>query len=72
MSDTSTEHVTISDLFIEWKKKVSENAKMKIFMKNFVNIKAENLTPKEAKNILRFSQENARKVLKEIKETERN
>jgi hypothetical protein len=34
---TPTEHVGIAELFIDWKKKCSENAKMKVFIERFAN-----------------------------------
>lgn len=67
MNETPTEHVGIAALFIDWKKKVSENARMKNFLQNFVNGKTEKLSPQKAKNILIFMQEQARDILKEVK-----
>lgn len=66
MNTTPTEHVGIAELFIDWKKKVAENAKMKNFLQHFVNGKTENLSPQKAKNILLFMQEQARDLLKEV------
>ena len=65
---TSTEHVGIAELFIDWKKKCSENAKMKVFIEHFAQGNAENLTPQKAKNILIVMQEQARDVLKEVED----
>ena len=66
MKTTPTEHVGIAALFIDWKEKTAQNAKMKNFLQGFVNGKTENLTPKKAKNILLFMQEQAKEVLKEV------
>lgn len=66
MNGTPTEHVGMAMLFIDWKKKCSENAKMKNFLQGFVNGKIENLSPQKAKRILLFMQEQARDVLREI------
>lgn len=32
MNTTPTEHVGIAELFIDWKKKIAENSKMKNFL----------------------------------------
>ena len=66
MNTTPTAYVGIAELFIDWKKKVAENAKMKNFIQNFVNGKTEKLSPQKAKNILLFMQEQARDILKEV------
>lgn len=68
MNMTPTEHVGIAELFIDWKKQVAKNNKMKVFLQAFVNGKTENLTPKKAKGILMVLQEQAREVLKEVAE----
>lgn len=68
MNMTPTEHVGIAELFIDWKKQVATNNKMKVFLQAFVNGKTENLTPKKAKGILMVLQEQAREVLKEVAE----
>lgn len=67
-SITPTEHSGIAALFIDWKKQVAQNSKMKIFLQAFVNGKTENLTPQKAKNILMVLQDQAREVLKEVEE----
>ena len=66
MNMTPTEHLGIAELFIDWKKKVAQNSKMKVFIEHFAQGNAEILTPKKAKNILIVMQEQAREVLKEI------
>ena len=66
MNTTPTEHVGIAVLFIDWKKKCAENAKMKNFLEHFANGNSESLSPQKAKNILLFMQEQARDVLREI------
>lgn len=66
MNTTPTEHVGIAALFIDWKKQVTQNSKMKKFLQNFANGKTENLTPKKAKGILEVLQEQAKEVLKEV------
>lgn len=66
MNSTPTEHIGMAMLFIDWKKKCSENSKMRIFIEHFANGNSEKLSPKKAKNILLFMQEQAREVLKEL------
>ena len=53
-------------LFIDWKKQVAQNSKMKNFLQHLVNGKTENVTPEMAKNILEVLQEQAREILKEV------
>ncbi len=66
MNNTPTDHVGFAILFFDWKKKCTENSKMKIFIEHFANGNSENLSPQKAKNILLFMQEQAREVLKEV------
>jgi hypothetical protein len=66
VNTTPTEHVGIAALFIDWKKQVAANSKMKNFLQNLVNGKTENLTPKKAKGILEVLQEQAKEILKEV------
>lgn len=66
MNVTPTEQLVIAELFIDWKKKVAQNSKMKVFIEHFAQGNAENLTPQKAKNILIVMQEQAREVLKEV------
>lgn len=66
MNTTPTEHIAFAELFIDWKKQVAANSKMKVFLQAFVNGKTENLTPITAKGVLMVLQEQAREVLKEV------
>lgn len=61
-----TENLCIDELFFDWKKQVSANSKMKVFLQAFVNGKTEKLPPEKAKGILMVLQEQARELLKEV------